>query len=1052
MTKSKKIIIIVTIVLVVILGIIAGIHFSKNNSKKLYPKIQSSQSDNTNTIDKLTDVQKEIAGIDPDKTKTTEVNEKDYSESYKEFIKHTDENSSEVVPRKQNVPFEKLEEIKDLLDEEETKEEKKSDDETSKGELLDDETSDNETIDETTDENGIPKSFNLANKIDIKVEYQGSYGLCWDFASLKALETHLAIKGIGNYDLSEMHLDYIESNLMYGYRTLHEGGSFGEFENYIAESGVVLEEEVPYQEIPGDKYLDLVDLKKVTEVTETVVFPSIYKNEENKHTDEEMTEFRNTVKKHIMNNGGLYCVIAAPDYGTKYFNSSNSAQCFLGDWEDILPGRGLHAVTIVGWDDNYSRDNFNSGMRPTKDGAYIILNSWGTGYGNEGYYYVSYEDKYVESELSGIVSTSLDHAIKISDIKNPAIQNYLRNHFEHLFIKYEGEEYLTKSVISNIYSLDLSNSNMTSLDGIEMFKNTYDFNISNNHIKDLTPLTHLTNISSLDASNNEITDISALANMKTSFMYNINLSNNKIKDVSALNNVPTNYGLFLNISKNPGVTGYDKLDNIYILDISDCDVKDVSNLKNRTNLNELYLKNNVGVTNLSELPENIVYLDITNCGIDTLPTLHGKIIGLFIAKNNLKSLEGIQSYKYLNSIDISENPITNWSALKNIEIETPDYQFEEDIDFYSDGLYLRANGCNIEDITIFNDLNLPVNLYLRNNNIKDVSQFSNKNIEFIDLSNNKHITGLESLSEVDSVFLDNCNISDVNEILKLKNVGDLSLENNQLSDISDLSKLEFLTSLSLAGNKGIKGNLTSNKLNVLNVSDCDLDDNFDCSRLSNLEFLNILTNPNIKDVYKIFKNCQSEYLSAMIDTIDLEQFEKIKNYSSDKYYYINIESLYFNYEMTNNETQINLKEKKNLRKDLMKTMSNGHINVLNGHLNKNAYIIDVDDPTKDSVEIKYIDWTNGLNPDIRIILHPNEDTTLDDTSENVDNTTNTTNIIDDNTSNNTVNVVDNNVTNETTNETNTTENTIINTVDEDTTITNDTNITTEDTENVVNGI
>ena len=152
------------------------------------------------------------------------------------------------------------------------------------------------------------------------------------------------------------------------------------------------------------------------------------------------------------------------------------------------------------------------------------------------------------------------------------------------------------------------------------------------------------------------------------------------------------------------------------------------------------------------------------------------------------------------------------------------------------------------------------------------------------------------------------------------------------------------------------------------------------------------------------------------------------------------------------KTKLNGQNSFTLRKDLMKTMSNGHINVLNGHLNKNAYIIDVDDPTKDSVEIKYIDWTNGLNPDIRIILHPNEDTTLDDTSENVDNTTNTTNIIDDNTSNNTVNVVDNNVTNETTNETNTTENTIINTVDEDTTITNDTNSTTEDTENVVNGI
>ena len=63
-----------------------------------------------------------------------------------------------------------------------------------------------------------------------------------------------------------------------------------------------------------------------------------------------------------------------------------------------LNGTPNHAVAIVGWDDNYSKDNFNSDMRPTKDGAYIALNSWGTAYGNKGYYYISYEDKYVEND------------------------------------------------------------------------------------------------------------------------------------------------------------------------------------------------------------------------------------------------------------------------------------------------------------------------------------------------------------------------------------------------------------------------------------------------------------------------------------------------------------------------------------------------------------------------------------------------------------------------------------------------------------------------------
>lgn len=34
-----------------------------------------------------------------------------------------------------------------------------------------------------------------------------------------------------------------------------------------------------------------------------------------------------------------------------------------------------HAVSIIGWDDNYSKDNFST--KPTNNGAWIIRNSYG---------------------------------------------------------------------------------------------------------------------------------------------------------------------------------------------------------------------------------------------------------------------------------------------------------------------------------------------------------------------------------------------------------------------------------------------------------------------------------------------------------------------------------------------------------------------------------------------------------------------------------------------------------------------------------------------------
>lgn len=57
-----------------------------------------------------------------------------------------------------------------------------------------------------------------------------------------------------------------------------------------------------------------------------------------------------------------------------------------------------HDVVIVGWDDSYSRNNFRADNiyngKPSKNGAWIIRNSWGTaGAGDKGYFYMSYEDK-----------------------------------------------------------------------------------------------------------------------------------------------------------------------------------------------------------------------------------------------------------------------------------------------------------------------------------------------------------------------------------------------------------------------------------------------------------------------------------------------------------------------------------------------------------------------------------------------------------------------------------------------------------------------------------